>query len=299
MLPAKDYSSSPGSASELSYSQDAWLLWGARIGYVAAVLILLFLSYSCAQTMRNDNYFLLLKTVGYVVLIFVAMISGRDTVYKIDVNGDRLLLQTAFSKKEYRLSELKDVYKKGDIQGSFIWIIQTVDCNYKFQAKKEAARKALDWLLSRISSPMSNSWTEYSMSELTERRYIGIAILMLLCGIIAFAVGHSATFTIVFFICSLVALTSMTRIVRRLKVNPDGLMIVNLLSQEKVIPWQSIMSIKRTKIGGIFVSTSQGKFVLSAIDGSNIWLQKTARNVTPNFFIDELNPVPKLNQNKR
>jgi hypothetical protein len=300
VLPAKNYpNNSPDNFSELSYSQRPLTILAVRFGYVSAVVGMLFLATSAAHFIRDENYPLLVKGLMYIVAVFVAMISGRDYVYRIDVIGDRLLLQTAFSKKEYRMSELKDIYKKGDLQGGFAWIIKTSDCDYKFQAKDPAARNFLDKLLTRIPSSGSISWNEFSMSDFTEKRLFVVTVFLLLCAIYALTAGHVMMIGIACLLCTLFSVFSMGRVARQVKVNQAGLTIMNLLKQEKAIPWQSITSLKRTKAGALFLNSAQGRFALSAVDGSNILLQKTARNVAPNLFTDEQNPLPKLNQNKR
>jgi hypothetical protein len=259
---------------------------------------MLFLAYSAARFVHDENYPLLVKGLMYIVVVIVAMISGRDYVYRIDVIKERLILQTAFSKKEYRMSELKDVYKRGDLQGGFTWILKTPDCDYKFQAKDPAARKFVDKLVSRIQSTGSASWTEFRMSDFTEKRLFVVTIFLLLCGILGLTVGHSTMIGIACLLCTMFSVFSMGRVARQVKLNQGGLTVTNLLKQEKTIPWQSITSLKRAKIGAIFLNSPHGKFALSALDGSNILLQKTARNVAPNLYIDEQNPLPKLNQNK-
>jgi hypothetical protein len=298
LLPANYSNNFPESRTDFSYSQDAWVLWGARTGYIAAVFGLFFFALTSAELIREANYPLLFKGMMYIVIVVVAMISARDTIYRINVVGDRLLLQTAFSKKEYRVSELKDVYKKGDIQGGFVWTIRTSDCDYKFQAKKEQARKIVEALLTRIPAPPSASWSEYRIPEFTEKRFIGMAIFFLLCVGIASLGTHSGMLGVVFLLVLVLAVSSLTRFVRQVKIDSNGLIVENLLRQEKLVPWKSITSVRRTRMGAIFLASSQGRFALSALDGSNILLRKTVRNIAPNFFIDELNPAPKLNQNK-
>ena len=300
MLPAKNNpNNSPNGYSELSYSQSFTAIWSARVGYVGAVVGMLILAVSTAHYLRDGDFQWLLKGLMYTVVVVVAMISGRDYVYKIQVSGDRLLLQTAFSQKEYRMSELKDIYKRGDLQGGFAWVIKTSDCDYKFQTKDPAARNFLDKLSSRIPSTGSINWTEFGISDFTEKRLYLVTGFLFLCGLIACTVGHAMMIGIACLLCALFSVFAMGRVARQVKVNQGGLTIISLLKKENVIPWQAITSLKRAKLGGIFLNSSQGKFALAAVDGSNVLVQKIARNVAPNLIVDEQNPVPKLNQSKR
>jgi hypothetical protein len=300
VLPAKNNpNNSPDGYSELSYSQRATAIWAARVGYVGAVVGMLVLAVSTAHYLRDGNYPVLLKGLMYTVVVCVAMISGRDYVYTIQVIGDRLLLQTAFSQKEYRMSELKDIYKRGDLQGGFAWVIKTSDCDYKFQTKDPAARDFLDKLSSRIPSTGSINWTEFTISDFTEKRLYLISGFLFLCGLIACTVGHAMMIGTACLLCALFSVFAMGRVARQVKVNQGGLTIISLLKKENVIPWQSVTSLRRAKLGGIFLNSSQGKFSLAAVDGSNVLMQKITRNVAPNLVVDEQNPVPKLNQSKR
>jgi hypothetical protein len=300
VLPAMNSpNNSPDGYADLSYSQSALMVWAVRVGYIAGVIGMLFFAMSAAHLMRDDNSSWLIKGLAFIVAASLAMISGRDYVYRIDVIGGRLLMQTAFSKKEYRMSELIDIYKKGDFQGGFAWIIKTSDCDYKFDAKDVAARNFLDKLSSRVPSARSQSWLEFSMTDFAEKRLYAISIFLFLCGLIACSVGHALLVGTIFLLCAFMSAFSMALVARQVKVSQAGLTVVNLLKKEKMIPWQSITSLRRSETGAIFLNSAQGKFILAAVEGSNVLVQKITSNIAPKLVVDHQNPATKLNQKNR
>jgi hypothetical protein len=299
VLPAKNYPDDPsGTNPRLFYSHRLLTIWIIRISYVSAFCFVVCLVATALTLVRQHQYYSPAGVLLLVVSAVITIIASRNYVYKIEVIGERLLMQTAFSTKEYRMSELKDIYKRSGFQGAFVWLIETSDCKYKFQAKDPLARKFLDKLQSLLPSAASKRWTEFCVSGLNEKRFFWLAAYFLLAGIAGLIFAHATVIGSIYLLFAIVSPFIMRRVALRVKVSEGGLTIVNFLRQEKTVPWQSITSLKRLKTGVILLDSSQGRFSLSAVDGSNILLQQTARNIAPSLFIDELSLPPKLNQKK-
>jgi len=278
-------------SNELQYSRGAGALWATRLRHVLGALLLMAVLVGVVIVALRGEFALAGSGLVLALVCFRIMAAGLNNVYALILSPDKLLLQSAFWRREIPASEVKDAYQPAcGWTGGNIWTIKTAHGTYPFEAKDVGGWKFMETLLARIEQPPSQSWIEYQISPRLEISSFVPCFLLAVAVIAGSFFGHSYVIAALSFVILCLYLGALHRTARKVVINPNGIDVTNLFRQKKTIPWQSMTSIKRNKLGFVQIDSTQGHTTLSSVDGANVLLKKVLQHAPRHIYIDYASP---------